>query len=56
MEGKDRKAFRAVAARMNYLGQDRLDVQYGVKEICASMSRPTAMGRMKAKRLARFLA
>ena len=33
--------FRSVAARSNYLGMDRPDIQYGVKELCESMSRPT---------------
>ena len=32
--------FRSVAARSNYLGMDCPDIRYGVKELCASMSRP----------------
>ena len=38
---EDVAIFRSVAARSNYLGMDRPDIQYGVKELCASMSRPT---------------
>ena len=38
---EDVTSFRSVAARSNYLGMDRSDIQYGVKELCATMSRPT---------------
>ena len=47
--------FRAAAARLNYLGLDRSDIQYAVKEICQEMSRPTAWGRKKIKNVARYL-
>ena len=32
--------FRAVAARGNYLGQDRMDMQFAAKEISRFMSKP----------------
>jgi len=32
--------YRGVSALLNYLGQDRPDVQYAAKEICRSMSAP----------------
>ena len=38
---EDVNMLQSVAVRSNYLGMDRADVQYGVKELCASMSRPT---------------
>ena len=49
------KHFRRVAARANYLGQDRPDIQCAVKEICREMSRPTTKGSGRLKRLARYL-
>ena len=33
LEGYSAREFRALAARANYLGQDRMDVQYSVKGI-----------------------
>ena len=32
-------SFQSVAARSDYLGMDRPDIQYGVKELCVTMSR-----------------
>ena len=43
--------FRSVAARSNYLGMDRPDIHYGVKELCASMSRPTQRSWRQLKQL-----
>ena len=34
-------AFRGAAARANYLAADRIDSQFGCKEVCRWMSRPT---------------
>ena len=47
--------YRAVGARGNYLSQDRPDLQYAVKEICRSMSKPSVADRRKLKRLGRYL-
>jgi hypothetical protein len=53
---KDEKTeYRAAAARLNYLGLDRSDLQYAVKEVCQEMSKPTAAGRRKIKQVARYL-
>ena len=52
---EESKHFRRVTARANYLGQDRMDLQYAVKEISREMSRPTTKGMKKLKRLARYL-
>jgi hypothetical protein len=52
---EDATKFRALAARANYLAQDRLDVQFACKEMCRSMSAPTRGSWVKLKRLARYL-
>ena len=38
--------FRSVAARANYLSQDRPDMAYAVKEICRSMASPTEVSML----------
>ncbi len=40
------KRYQALTARANYLAQDRSDIQYSVKELARTMSRPT-MGSWK---------
>lgn len=40
---------------MNYLGQDRSDIQYAVKMICQGMPTPTEGGTPRIKRAARYL-
>ena len=52
---EDVTSFRSVAARSNYLGMDRLDIQYGVKELCASMSMSTQRSWRQLKQLERYL-
>ena len=47
-------AFRAIAARANYLAQDRIDMQFAAQEVCRSMSSPTETSRFALKRLARY--
>ena len=37
----DGKRYPGIAARANYLSQDRVDLQYATKEACRSMSKPT---------------
>ncbi len=39
---KSETRVRAVAARRNYLGQDRMDMQYAAKEVSSFMSEPAA--------------
>ena len=51
----DYRRFRSEGATLNYLGQDRSDIQYAVKEICQGMSRPTEGGKARIKRVARYL-
>ena len=50
------KEYRGEAAKLNYLGGDRPDLQYATKEICQGMARPTVEGKGRIKRAARFLA
>ena len=40
-DANEHRRFRSKGATLNYLGQDRSDIQYAVKEICQGMSRPT---------------
>ena len=56
-EGVDEKLFRALAARGNYMAQDRidLDVQYAAKEISRFMSAPEEIDWRKVKRLGKYL-
>ena len=49
------KQYRARAAKLNYLGLDRSDLQYATKEICTHMSKPTTGAKMKIKRAVRYL-
>ena len=44
-----------MVARLNFVAQDRPDVQYATKEVCREMSAPTVGGLRKLKRLARYL-
>ena len=40
---------------MNYLGQDRSDIQFAVKDLSTAMSDPGRIDMAKMKRLARYL-
>ena len=51
----DATAYRALAARMNYLAVDRPDVAFATKEICKCMSNPMQRDWEKIKRVARYL-
>ena len=48
-------AYRAGAARCNFLGLDRPDVQYAAKEVSRGMASPTVGDAIKLKRLAKYL-
>ena len=47
--------FRAVAARLNYLSQDRPDITFATVKLCSKMSPPDAQDLKNMKRLGRFL-
>ena len=55
LNSSDASVFRALAARANYLAQDRPDIQFSVKEIARRMARPTNGDWALLKRLARYL-
>ena len=41
LEGAEARRYRELAARANYLAQDRIDIQYATKEVCRGMCDPT---------------
>jgi len=47
--------YRGMAATANYLGADRVDVQFGAKELCRSMSAPTEGSFLRLKHFGRYL-
>ena len=47
--------YRAAAARCNFLGLDRPDIQYAAKEISRGMASPTQGDLIRLKRLGRYL-
>ena len=49
------RLFRSLAARCNYMAQDRPDLQVAVKGVCKSMSSPSAADWAKLKRIGRYL-
>ena len=52
---KETTMYRGIVARMNYLGQDRTDIQNTIKELGKDLSGPTNHSIVKAKRLMRYL-
>ena len=51
---EDHTMFRALAARANYLAQDRIDLQFSAKEVCRFMSAPTETSKEALRWLGRF--
>jgi hypothetical protein len=51
----DATMYRALAARCNYLSQDRPDISYSSKELCREFSVPSKASFIKLKRLCRYL-
>ena len=47
--------YRAVAARMNYLAMDRVDLQYAAKDLSRKMSAPTRGDWERARKTARYV-
>ena len=47
--------YRACAARCNFLGLDRPDLQYSAKEVSRGMARPTINDMHRLKRISRYL-
>ena len=55
LENKEARKYRELAARANYLAQDRADIQFATKEICRGMCSPCKAHWRKLKRLGRYL-
>ena len=55
LDDMDRTAYRAMAARANYLALDRPDLQFAAKEVCRSMQNPTTTDWNKLKRMVRYI-
>ena len=55
LDPQDATVYRAIAARANYLSQDRADLGFAVKELCRRMSNPRKCDWDKLKRLGRYL-
>ena len=55
LEGKEISIYRGLAATMNYLSQDRFDIQFASKELCRDMAAPSTSSTGRAKRAARYL-
>ena len=56
MSQRDATVYRGIAARLNYLAQDRVDVQFAAKDAAKHMASPAALDWLKLKRIARYLA
>ena len=52
---EESKVFRMLAARLNYMAQDNMYLQYAAKEICRNMAKPRRHDFLKVKRTVRFL-
>jgi len=55
MEIKDAKAYRALAARINYLAADRVDLLFAAKVACKHMASPKVSNWDVLKRIGRYL-
>ena len=55
LEEQKKTEYRGIAARMNYLSQDRPDIMFAVKELTRHMAQPTVASRSLLKRLGRYL-
>jgi hypothetical protein len=55
LSAEECKAFRGLAARLNFMAQDNPLLQFPAKEICKSMAKPKAGDFAKIKKVVRFL-
>ena len=55
LDKKEASAYRGVAARLNYLAQDRPDLQYSCKEASRRMAKPRQADWAILKRIGRYL-
>ena len=55
LEAGQATRYRRVAARLNYMAMDRVDLMYSTKEICRNIANPTVGAWKMLKRAARYL-
>ena len=55
MSSNDSTAYRALAARVNYLSLDRPDIQYAARDVAKHMANPKEYDWNRLKRIARYL-
>ena len=55
LEGEEGTRYRAVAARLNYLTQDRMDLAMATLKVCSRMANPREKDFTAMKRVARYL-
>ena len=55
LEGEEATRYRAVAARLNYLAQDRADLAVPTLKVCSRMANPTEKYFTALKRIAKYL-
>ena len=55
LNSQDATMYRALAARCNYLAQDRPDLAFSSKELCREVSVPNLNSFKKLKRLVRYI-
>ena len=55
MVASEASLYRGIAARLNYLAQDRIDIQYACKEASRRMARPRLCDWPALKRIGRYL-
>ena len=55
LQGEAATRFRAVAARLNYMSQDRSDLATATMRICSKMSDPSESDLVDLKRIGRYL-
>ena len=48
-------AFRSIAARLNFLAHDRVDIQFACKEVCRRMAKPVQQDWTAIKKICRYL-
>ena len=49
------RVYRGAAARCNFLGLDRPDIQFAAREVSRGMAKPNTSDMIRLKRLARYL-
>ena len=55
LDHEDAYRFRSIAARLNFLAADKIDVQFASKETCKRMSSPCVSDWAKVRKLVRYL-